>query len=196
MAEIISVVGLFDDVGDAHELIRELIDIGIIGNDISLIMNNADGSPMTYERNSVAIGAGVGGLGGLLVGWTAIALSGIGPVIGAGWLATSLIGAGVGAAAGGLIGALTGVGAPDSRAEYYSEGAPRGGALVVVRNAGDLADRVEALMRTHGAVDIDERGTYYRESGYRGFDPNAPPYTQDELLRERKLHGAAAGYWL
>jgi uncharacterized membrane protein len=192
MAEPQSIVGLFDDVRNAHDLIRELIDIGVRSDDISLIMNSADGSPMIDERNSVAIGAGVGGLGGLLVGWTAIALSGIGPVIAAGWLATSLISAGVGAVTGGLIGGLTGVGVPDYRAEYYAEGVRRGGALVVVRNAGDMADRVEAVMRTYGAVDIDERGTYYRESGYTGFDPAAASYTQDEMLRERKLRGTRA----
>jgi uncharacterized membrane protein len=197
MAEPKPIVGLFDDVSDAHDLIRELIDFVIKGDDISLIMNNADGSPMTDEGNSVAIGAGVGSLGGLLVGLTAIALPGIGPVIGAGWVATALISAGVGAVTGGLIGGLTGVGVPDYRAEYYAEGVRRGGALVVVRNAGDLADRFEALMRAHGAVDIDERGAYYRQRGYKGFDPNATPYTQDELLRERKLHRSrAAGHRL
>jgi hypothetical protein len=38
------------------------------------------------------------------------------------------------------------------------------------------------------AVKLDERRDLYRKSGWQSFDPNAVPYTADQVRCERVLH--------
>jgi hypothetical protein len=38
------------------------------------------------------------------------------------------------------------------------------------------------------AVKLDERRDLYRKSGWQSFDPNAVPYTADQVRCERALH--------
>jgi hypothetical protein len=187
-----TVIGLFDDISQARDVVQELVNGGIEPNNISLIVNNAENVPVTYDESAavpnVGIGTVLGGIGGLLVGLSAFAIPGIGPVIGAGWLASTLGGGLIGGTAGGLIGALIDESVPNYRAGYYVEGVRRGGTLVAVKVPDHLVNLVENIMRVHRAVDIDERGAFYRESGYKGYDPNALPYTRDELVREREIY--------
>jgi hypothetical protein len=186
-----TVIGLFDDIHQARDIVQELMDGGIERNNISVIANNVENVPVIYDESAAVpnagIGAVLGGIGGLLVGLSAFVIPGIGPVIGAGWL-TSTVGSGlIGGTAGGLIGALIDESVPDYRAEYYVEGVRRGGTLIAVKAADHLVNLVENIMREHRAVDIEERGAFYREGGYKGYDPNALPYTRDELVREREI---------
>jgi len=39
------------------------------------------------------------------------------------------------------------------------------------------------------AIDLDERVSRWREAGWEGWNPSAPPYTADEAERERRLYG-------
>jgi hypothetical protein len=180
-----NVVGLFDTRNDAEAAIRDLRDSGFNSGDISFVGNNANNqysagdSGYTSTGDSEASegagfgatgGAVLGGLAGLLVGLGAIAIPGVGPAVAAGTLATTLgstaLGAGIGAAAGGLVGALVGAGIPEEDANVYAEGIRRGGALVSVQVAtDDDADRAANIMDRHNVVDIDERGSTYRQSG-------------------------------
>ncbi len=73
----------------------------------------------------------LGALGGLLLGATALTISGIGLVI-AGPLAAVLGGAGIGAVTGGLAGALAGLGVSEDDARQYEERVEAGDILVVV----------------------------------------------------------------
>ena len=209
-----TVVGLFDTFAEAQRVVQSLIDTGVDRNNISLVANDASGAHAAYtqetgvETSTAAESAGAGAVGGsviggvlgLLVGVGALAIPGIGPVITAGTLATTLgstaLGAGIGAAAGGLVGALVGAGVPEEDANVYSEGVRRGGTLVTVNAADDLAENVYAVMNQHGAVDIKERGTNYREGGWDRFDPASAPYAADkdgnEWERSSKV-GTAGG---
>jgi hypothetical protein len=45
---------------------------------------------------------------------------------------------------------------------------------------------VEILDRS--AVNIRDREMAYRKSGWSSFDPDAPPYTADQVRKERDLH--------
>jgi hypothetical protein len=137
------------------------------------------------------IGAGVGGTVGLLAGLGLLAIPGIGPVVAAGWLAAMAAGAAAGGATGGLIGGLTQAGVSDEDAQVYAEGLRRGGTLVTVRVPDADRARVEAIL-DRSAVNIRDRGAAFRKSGWKGFDPNAPVYTADQVRKERQLYRSAA----
>jgi phage tail tape-measure protein len=47
-------------------------------------------------------------------------------------------------------------------------------------------------MQRHGAVDVDTRGSSYRESGWSRFDPEAGPYNANDWERSSKA-GTAGG---
>jgi hypothetical protein len=131
-------------------------------------------------------GAVLGGIAGLVVGMAGLAIPGIGPVIAAGPLAAALAGAGAGAVAGGLIGALVNIGVPEDEANYYAEGMRRGGVLVTVNARDeDKADHAADIMRDHGAVDIEERASQWKQTGWSRFDETAAPYAGDTSIRSR-----------
>jgi len=186
------VVGLFDNMQDAHSAVSDLTNAGFTSDDISIVANNSSGQSTNYDADTgseagegagagAVGGAVLGGLGGLLVGLGALAIPGVGPVIAAGTLATALgttaVGAGLGAAAGGLVGALVGAGIPEEDANIYAEGVRRGGALVTVQAATDSdADRAADILDRYNVVDIDDRGSDYRSSGWSRFDENDTSY--------------------
>ena len=205
-----TVVGLFDTMNEAQSVVQDLVNGGFNRNDIGLTANNTKGEYKNTASTSTTetgtengetkagddAGAGavggtvVGGALGLLVGIGALAIPGIGPVVAAGTLATVLgstaLGAGIGAGIGGIVGALVGMGVPKEDAEYYNEGVRRGGALVTVKAEDNKAQSAYDIMQQHGAVDIDERGAEWKQSGYQGYDPNAQAYTQEQLNSFRK----------
>jgi uncharacterized protein (TIGR02271 family) len=182
-----TVIGLFDRMDDARQVVQALIDHGFERDDISLVSRQE--GEYVIERgeeraSGVAVGAGagaaLGGISGLLVGLGALAIPGIGPGVAAGPLVTALAGAGLGATAGGLIGALTDLGVPEEEAHYYAEGVRRGGVLVAVDTDDQRADRAAEIMEGTGAIDVDERATHWRQSGWTRFDPDAEPYPAAE----------------
>lgn len=209
-----TVIGLYDDMQSAQQVVRDLRDRGISNERISLVANDASGEysgmlggKATKGRKGkkddtegaetgAGIGAVLGGIGGLLVGLGALTIPGIGPVIAAGPLAAAvsgLVGAGVGAAAGaaagGLLGALVDMGIPEEQAEYYTEGVRRGGTLVVVESEDHEVDHVRDVMNRHNPVDIEERASQWRTAGWQGFDHEATPYTSEQMLSDRESFG-------
>jgi hypothetical protein len=116
-----------------------------------------------------------------------LAIPGVGAVVGAGWLAALLGSMAVGGMTGGLLGALTNAGISDEDAQVFVEGVRRGGTLVAARVPQSELPRVEAMM-TQLAVKLHERCDLYRKSGWRSFDPNAVPYTADQVRSERAIH--------
>ncbi|MGE5105607.1 MAG: hypothetical protein ACM3NZ_12715 [Betaproteobacteria bacterium] len=149
------------------------------------------------DRSGAATGAVtggvVGGAAGLAASLMGLAIPGIGPIIAAGPIVATLTGAGVGAVAGGLIGGLTDMGVSRPDAEYYAEQVRRGGALVTVRADDARAERAADIMRAHGAIDIERRAEQWRAHGWTGFNEGAPPYTREDLDRDRALYAAHAG---
>jgi hypothetical protein len=207
---MITISRLYDDYDAAARAVAELERAGIPHSDISIVASNAEG---WYDRDGTAvrrsgkidrdndgvddraegaaagagIGAAAGGLAGLLAGLGLLAIPGLGPVVAAGWLASTALAAAAGGAAGGLIGALTQSGVSEEDAHIYAEGVRRGGTLVTARVPESDQQRYEAIL-DRSAVDIRERARLYEESGWNRFDPNAPPYTADQVRREREMY--------
>ncbi|HLL70059.1 MAG TPA: YsnF/AvaK domain-containing protein [Pyrinomonadaceae bacterium] len=187
-----TVIGLFDNRAEAQNVVQELMGVGFRRDDISVMSKKIEGQDrQTREGEAVAYveedgeeqikdmakgagtGAAIGGLAGLLVSLTALAIPGIGPVLAAGPLAAVIAGAGIGATAGGLISGLTRLGVPEDDANYYAEGVRRGGTLISVEASDDKAESAVAIMKQHGAVEIDKRAAQWRDEGWSGFDSNA-----------------------
>jgi hypothetical protein len=208
-----TVVALYDDFNHANAALRELVDNGFSRDDISLVARDEGGDYGRYletgpeaeiESSGAAQGAGVGagigaaigGLGGLLVGLGALTIPGVGPVLAAGPLAaalTGLAGAGAGAVAGGitggLIGALVDMGVPEETAQYYAEGVRRGGHLITIRSPEHLTDRAVDILNRHNPVDINERASQWRDTGWTGFDPEAGEFEDRETTYRGEGYG-------
>ncbi|MGH8564142.1 MAG: hypothetical protein ACREXW_08640 [Gammaproteobacteria bacterium] len=181
-----TVVALFDSLREAQSATRDLITAGYSGDDIGLLASDATGEWSRYKASTlegagmstlegaaptseeigsgVATGTVVGGLGGLLVGLTELAIPGIGWVAAAGTVATTLLGASMGAAAGGLFAEVEKLGVPKDTAGYYAEALRRGGSLLFVRLAEEQVDETKAIMERHHAVNIDQRAEGWRRN--------------------------------
>jgi hypothetical protein len=135
-----------------------------------------------------AIGAAIGATAATAASLvTMLAIPGVGAVVGAGWLAAVLGSMAIGGVAGGLLGALTNAGIHEEDAQVFVEGVRRGGTLVAARVPQAELPRIEAMMN-QSAVNLEERRDLYRKSGWQSFDPNAVPYTADQVRSERELH--------
>lgn len=173
-----TVVALYDRFEDAQSVVQDLLQSGFRRDDIGLMANEDQGQydPATGTSSAgsaggnAGLGAAVGGIAGLLVGLAALAIPGIGPVLAAGPLVGALAGAGVGAMAGGLIGVLMDAGVPEEQASYYAEGVRRGGTLVTVRTTDDLVERATGVLNRYHPVNLEERATEWRSTGWTGFD--------------------------
>jgi hypothetical protein len=114
-----------------------------------------------------------------------LAIAGVGAVVRAGWLAAMLGSMAIGGVAGGLLGELAGISEED--AQVFVEGVRRGGTLIAARVPQTELPPIEAMMN-QSTVDLRERRNLYRKSGWQCFDPNAVPYSADQVRSERALH--------
>ena len=197
-----TVSALYDTYDAASAAVTALEAAGISHSDISIVANNSENwhagdRPSDAGEDAgkgAGIGAAVGGVGGLLAGLGMLAIPGIGPVVAAGWLAATVAGvatgAAVGGAAGGLIGGLTGAGVPERDAHVYAEGVRRGGTLVTAKVDDARADEAQSILQRHKSVNVNLRGTAYRENGWSSFDENAPAFTPEEVAGERRRYTA------
>jgi hypothetical protein len=203
----VTISHLYDSYTDALAAVNSLKGAGVKDSDISLIANNADnwyssdGKAGSFpdrdhdgkdDRAEAAgtgagVGAAVGGAAGLLTGLGLMAIPGVGPVVAAGWLVSTLAGAAAGGATGGVIGALTQAGVDATDADLYAEGLRRGGAVVSARVAAVDAPRFRAMM-DRSAVKLADRSAAYRKSGWKSFDPKAPPYNVEQVRKERQMY--------
>ncbi len=121
-----------------------------------------------------AAGATTGGVVGLLIGVSTVVIPGIGPVLATGAIASALattlgmtaIGAGIGAATGGILGALLDMGLTHKDASFYTEGVKRGGILLTVDADLDEKQKIEDLLRSAGAVDMNTRRQSWEGEGW------------------------------
>lgn len=200
-----TIIALYDDFSQANDVVRDLSDEGFARENMSLMTSDPNGEYAEYlermeqvESNVATEGAGIGagigavigGLGGILIGWGALVIPGLGPVIAAGPLAAALsglAGAGVGAIAGGvtggLLGALVDMGVPEETAHVYAEGIRRGGTLVTIQTTDEMARAAVDIMNRHNPVDIKQRVTEWRQSGWTAFHPQAEPQSSAETRR-------------
>lgn len=200
-----TVIGSFDSIAEAASVARDLRAAGFLESDVNVVANNAqpgsvsDANPSppratvaedaaTGAATGVVAGGALGGAAGLAASLLGLAIPGIGPIMAAGPIAAALVGAGAGAVAGGLIGGLVDVGVPETDAEYYAEAVRRGGALVTVRTDASRTEEAENMMRQHGAIDIEDRVARWRSTGWKGYNPNDPPFSYDEIERDRTTY--------
>jgi hypothetical protein len=212
----VTVSRLYDDYATASRVVGELESAGIPHSDISIVASNADDwyaahsatrgaaattglTPTRVDRDrdgiedragagaGAGIGAVLGGGAGLLTGLGVMAIPGLGPVVAAGWLVATAVGALAGGATGGVIGALTKSGVSNEDAQVYAEGVRRGGTLVSARVPPTDQSRAEAIL-DRSAVNIANRRAAYVKSGWNRFDEGSPPYTSDQVRRERELY--------
>jgi hypothetical protein len=189
----VTISRLFDEYDDAQKAILRLQDAGVDEDDITIVANNSEKwfSP-DYAGSAgkgAAIGAGFGGVGGLLAGLGLLAIPGLGPVVAAGWLAAAAAGAAAVGAAGGVIGILAEAGVATNDAEIYAESIRRGGSLVSVKVEEKDRERLEAILHP-ASVDIGRRRAALTSSGWTRFDPSAPDFTPEQVSRERALRRA------
>lgn len=194
-----TVTRLFDDYADARSAVRALEAAGFSHDDVSIVANkeaygrhdrdNDDVNDDGDVTRGATTGAVLGGVGGLLAGLGLLAIPGLGPIVAAGWLASTAAGAAIGgvggAATGGIVGALKNAGHDDNEAQVYSEGVRRGGTLVSARVPDERMAEAESILLNFNSVDAVTRGAAYRETGWNEFDPNADPYTRDQIDADR-----------
>jgi hypothetical protein len=203
----ITICRLYDSYADANRIVLLLEAAGLPRSDTSLVSNNSDTWYSTAKTDNVvplqkagassetggkveatALGAAIGATAATAASLvTTLPLPGVGAIVGAGWLAALLGSIAVGGVTGGLLGALTNAGIDDKDVQVLAEGVRRGGTLVAARVSQREAPRLETIMNRF-AVSLAKRRDVYRKSGWRSFDPNALPYTADQVRCERALH--------
>jgi uncharacterized protein (TIGR02271 family) len=190
-----TVIGLMDNIGEAQNVVKDLVASGIDRDDIGFMANQKSTVPDSAHLNEsegsraasgalagAGTGAAIGGVAGLALALAPLAIPGIGPIVAAGPIAAALTGAGLGAVTGGLIGGLARLGVPEEEAHYYAEGVRRGGILITVAADDDgEAETAVAIFERHGAVDIDERATEWKKQGWKGrFEADVAQAQTDE----------------
>jgi hypothetical protein len=148
-----TVVGVFETHEGAIQGIHELREAGFTPRQISIFV--PDVREVEHYGDEVGVrvvqagGAGIilGGLAGWLLGLTALAIPGIGPVLAAGPVAGAVVGLIGGASLGGFVGMLAGIGMPHHNAEEYAREMQSGRTLVVVHPDGGFAAAEAALNR-------------------------------------------------
>lgn len=188
------IVSLFDDVEEAQRVVEALRDMGIPREQLSVIVGDPAGdgaqSLDAYEEalharpaaetaendlaadvvpKSTVAGGVIGALAGALVSLGIIAIPGFTIVLAGGPLMAGLVGAASGATLAGLIGALEANNVSRQEATCYAEGVRRGGTLVAAEVETARADRVEAVMKRHNAVDMQTRADRWRAAGWEGY---------------------------
>src|SRR6202166_2097313 len=204
---LITICRLYDSYTDANRVVVMLEAAGLPPSETSVIPNNSDtwysatktanvvpvrkdgaSSKADGKVEGAALGAAIGATAATAASLvTMLAIPGVGGVVGAGWLAALLGSMAIGGVAGGLLGALTNAGVSEQDAQVYVEGVRRGGTLVIAKVPQSGLPRIEAIMN-QCAVKLEERRELYRKSGWQSFDPNAVPYTADQVRCERALH--------
>jgi hypothetical protein len=205
----IAICRLYDSYADARRVVVALEVVGLPPSETSVISNNSDtwykapestnivplrkqGTSGVATRDGKFEGAAVGAAIGVTAATAAslvtmLALPGIGTVVGVGWLAAMLGSMAIGGVTGGLLGALTNAGISEEDAHVFAEGVRRGGTLVAARVPPAEVPRIEPIMN-QSAVRLEDRCELYHRSGWQAFDPNAVPYTADQVRYERALH--------
>jgi uncharacterized protein (TIGR02271 family) len=162
-----TIVGVFDDRRKADEAVNDLLKAGFRKDQIGVAMRRTEDLAGTRsEADTGDSEAGTGAIAGALTGLGLGALAGlgvlagvipvIGPAIAAGTLGVVLSNAAAGAGIAGLVGALIGAGVPEHEAKYYHEEFEAGRTIVTV-TADSRLDEATAILRRHGAYDIDSR---------------------------------------
>lgn len=201
-----ALIALYEDYDTAQDMLAELLTVGVRREDVNIITSYASREYSAYlseldldddglDRDQTGDddvtaeeGAAAGAIAGGLIGLGMALIPGIGPVLAAGPLIAAVtggvVGAVTGAATGGLVAALVDLDLDEDEAGAYAEGVRRGGALVIVEVEDALADEVEDIMEDYDPVDLEERTSQWRATGWTGFDPSAPALEPEHIGQE------------
>jgi len=173
-----TVIGVFEDAYRATQALNALRDAGFTPEQVSVVARDtrvtremADNTDMVAEDagKGAVVGTVLGGLAGWLVGISALAIPGVGPIVGAGIIGTTLAGAGIGAATGGLVGALGSYDVPEEDARAYEEWVRQGSVLLTVHATSDAqAQQANSVFGSFGgrsvrSYGVDTDATYPRD---------------------------------
>jgi uncharacterized protein (TIGR02271 family) len=158
-----TVVALYDSAADAETVVRELSAAGL--TDTEVVDNSAIGAdrPAWRETDVTDSSLAAGAPGVIGTPLSDVSESGIA--------------ASSGTASEGIMGRLRRAGVPEDDSHIYAEGVRRGGSLVIARLSDDDVDRGLEIMSNYRPVDIDERGSTWRQEGWSRYDESAGPYT-------------------
>src|SRR4030088_213812 len=163
-----TVIGILENPSAAQQAVDELLKSGFERRDIGLISSDIMGEAATAATGA-SKGMACGALAGMLLSAATMMIPGLGPILVAGPGLTLLGGTTLGALAGGIVGALKARGVPEEQANFYAEGVRRGGTLITVNAKTDaLAERAIQILKSHGAVDIDQRVADWKRFGWTG----------------------------
>ena len=138
--------GLFRDPDSAENAYRSLRERGYTDDEINVMMSDATRNKYYVSKDSalhdnkalegMGVGGAIGGALGAIIGGIAaigtnVLLPGLGLIV---WgpIAAALTGAGAGGFTGGLVGVLIGAGIPEDRALEYETGIRNGGTVLGV----------------------------------------------------------------
>ncbi|MCW3099178.1 MAG: hypothetical protein JWL77_4796 [Chthonomonadaceae bacterium] len=146
-----TISGTFHQLSDAQGAVEELMANGWTQEAISIVTPRAHSSLAVKDAEK---GAVIGGLAGLFLGLSEVAVPGVGLVLVGGWIAMTLLGAGMGGVAGGLGGMLAEAGMSHAAAAPLAERVQSGETLVSVRTEASREPFVRAILSLHHAVHI------------------------------------------
>jgi hypothetical protein len=162
-----TVSALFDTYDGVTAAVDGLADMGVPSKEISVLTQHGDFA--TKMAEGASLGAAIGSVGGILAGLAAIAVPGLGAIVGVGFLVPMLVGAAAGGVAGGIVGSLRGAGINEDLAKIYVEGVRRGSTLVAARVHDDEATRATSILDRCGAIDTNTRREEYASGGWDSF---------------------------
>lgn len=187
------VVGLFDNMSQARDAVRDLSALGYDQQNISLITYRADEPPAgDQDAGPVVAEPGMEGPAQQLetdfpLLLRPLVIPGTGAALGSGPLAEILASTEPGA--GGITPTLEHIGIPKFDANLYAEGLRRGGALVLVQVEDDKVEPVLGILNRRGAVDLDDQALlWHGDQGPVDHQP-ASPFAYDpntQTFRERE----------
>lgn len=160
-----AVFGTYSTRSKAESAVDVLKSAGFSNTDISVLLPEDSGSQEFFiEEGSkasqgAAVGAGsgaaLGGAMGWLIGIGALAIPGLGPVVGAGPLLAALAGTAMGGTLGGLTGALVGMGIPEHEATNYERDLRTGRVLVATHcETAEEINRARHIFSKTGAQNM------------------------------------------
>ncbi len=152
-----TIIAQFEQVTDAEEAVRALLDRNYDRADISFVANDVKSDTALGDGSGPPAGAGQASIG-LLLGIGSFMIPGVGPLLAAGPLAVGIAGAASGVVARDthwLDPLLGDYGIPERDARVYGERLRRGGALVLIPAREEVSDNIIAVLETSGAIQVD-----------------------------------------
>lgn len=160
-----TVTASFDTYDEVSSAVDGLAEMGVACSEITVVSRRRHARARIIE--GAGLGAAIGGVAGLLVGFGMIIISGQGWLFGPIWLVPLLIGAAMGGTAGGIIGSKSGAGLETTH--HCTQRTRRSSTLLVARVHDDEVGEARAVLLRCGAIDTNARRGEYAADGWDGF---------------------------